>query len=106
MNEMTALYDLAITSYALSKAGSSLGAVAFSKLDKFAVLKGKFTLVHQNQMKFSITNLCIVLFFCFVFVFLPCHLNEFKRNKLVYVTFRVIRFIQLSYCHMAMCRLI
>ena len=43
MNEMTALYDLAITSYALSKAGSSLGAVAFSKLDKFAVLKGKFT---------------------------------------------------------------
>ena len=39
---MTSLYDLAITSYALAKSGSSLGAVAFSKLDKFAILKGKY----------------------------------------------------------------
>ena len=42
VNEMTSLYDLAITSYALAKSGSSLGAVAFSKLDKFAILKGKY----------------------------------------------------------------
>ena len=37
---MTSYYDLAITSYALAKSGSSLGAVAFSKLDSFATVKG------------------------------------------------------------------
>ena len=42
VNEMTALYDLAITSYALAKAGSSLGAVAIGKLDKFAHLESKY----------------------------------------------------------------
>ena len=42
MSQMSSLYDLAITSYALAKSGSSLGAVAFSKLDTFAVLKGMY----------------------------------------------------------------
>ena len=40
VSQMSSLYDLAITSYALAKSGSSLGAVAFNKLEKFAVLKG------------------------------------------------------------------
>ena len=40
VNQMTSYYDLAITSYALAKSGSSLGAVAFSKLDSFATMKG------------------------------------------------------------------
>ena len=43
MSQMSSLYDLAITSYALAKSGSSLGAVAFNKLEKFAVLKGTYT---------------------------------------------------------------
>ena len=40
VSQMTAYYDLAITSYALAKSGSSLGAVAFNKLDSFATVKG------------------------------------------------------------------
>ena len=50
---MTALYDLAITSYALAKAGSSLGAVAFSKLDKFAHLKSKYIFQYRFKLTYN-----------------------------------------------------
>ena len=48
IHQLTTAYELAITSYALSRAGSNIAAISYSKLEKtFKVEKGKIIIAKE-----------------------------------------------------------